>query len=103
MPDAPAPKEPQADQALQHLAAQALAGDESAFETLYRRLHGGLHRFLLRRVAGSAEVAEELAQRAWVEVWRAFQEQRYDPTRAAVTTYVYAIGYKIWLQHCRRQ
>jgi RNA polymerase sigma factor (sigma-70 family) len=87
---------------LQDLALAALAGEEAAFECLHRRLQGGLQRFLLRRAGGSVDLAEELAQQAWVEVWRAFQEQRYDPARSAITTYVYAVGYKIWLQHCRR-
>lgn len=84
------------------LAARAARGDDDAFENIYRRLDGGLRRFFVRRGVTGAELVEELAQRTWVEVWLALREGRYDATRAAVSTFVYAVGFKVWLQHRRR-
>jgi RNA polymerase sigma factor (sigma-70 family) len=84
------------------LAERALAGDEPAFEELYRRLDGGLQRFLSRRGGTTGELVEELAQRTWVAVWGALHAGRYDPRRSAFSTFLYAVGYKVWLQH-RRQ
>jgi len=46
-------------------------------------------------------VAEELAQRTWVAVWQALKAGKYDPSRAAISTFVYAVGFKIWLGHLR--
>jgi len=85
---------------LQRLAAAASAGDEAAFEGLHRRLLGGLLHLFQRRV-GRIEVAEELAQRTWVAVWRSLRAGRYDPARAAISTYVYAVGHHVWLQYCQ--
>jgi RNA polymerase sigma-70 factor (ECF subfamily) len=78
-----------------------MEGDEQAFEELHRRLGGGLSRFIQRRVGGRAELVEELSQMTWVEVWRALHGGRYDPERARITTFVYAIGYKMVLRHLR--
>lgn len=80
---------------------QAMQGDEQAFEELHRRLGGGLCRFLQRRVGGRPELIEELSQMAWVEVWRALHSRRYNPERARITTFVYAIAYKMVLRHLR--
>lgn len=85
---------------LQRLAAAAAGGDDAAFEGLHRRLLGGLQHLFQRRV-GRIEVAEELAQRTWVAVWRSLRAGRYDPARAAISTYVYAVGHHVWLQYCQ--
>jgi RNA polymerase sigma factor (sigma-70 family) len=86
---------------LQRLCAAAAAGDQSAFEALHRRLGGGLKRLFLERTNGRADVAEELAQRTWVAVWQALRDGKYDPSRAAISTFAYAVGSKIWLGHLR--
>lgn len=83
------------------LAVRALAGEEQAFEELHRRLGGGLRRFLQRRVGGRAELLDELTQTTWVEVWRALHEGRYDPGRARISTFVYAVGHKTFLRYLR--
>jgi RNA polymerase sigma factor (sigma-70 family) len=83
------------------LAAAAAAGDRGAFEAIHRRLSGGIHRLFLDRAAGKPEVADDLSQRTWLAAWDSLQKGRYDPARAAITTFVYAIGYKMWLQHLR--
>jgi RNA polymerase sigma factor (sigma-70 family) len=86
---------------LQHLAERALGGDEAAFEGLHRRLGGGLRNFIQRRVGGAEELVEELAQAAWVEVWRSLDRGTYDPGKARITTFVYAVGYKMVLRYQR--
>jgi len=91
---------------LQSLAAAAAAGDDLAFAELHDRLAGGLLRFFARRLGGRADaatLADELAQQTWVEVWRAMRDQRYDPARAAISTFIYAVGYRVWLQERRRR
>lgn len=86
---------------LAQLTTRACEGDEQAFEELHRRLAGGLRRFLARRVGGSVQVLDELSQTAWVEVWRAMRDGRYDPERGRISTFLYAVGYKMVLRHFR--
>ncbi len=84
------------------VARRAAAGEESAFEAIHDRFDPGLRRFFLSRNGGRAEQAEELAQRTWVLVWRSVSDGKYDPKRAAPSTFVYAVASKVWLQHCRQ-
>ena len=83
------------------LAQAALGGDRSAFDRLHDRLGGGLKRILLDRTGGRADLAEELAQRTWVILWDALSGGKYDPSRSAITTFLYAVSHKVWLQHLR--
>jgi RNA polymerase sigma factor (sigma-70 family) len=78
-----------------------MGGDAGAFEQIHRRLDGGLRRQFLTR-AGRGDLADDLAQRTWMAVWKAFQEGKYHPERAAISTFVYAVGMKVWLQHLRK-
>jgi RNA polymerase sigma factor (sigma-70 family) len=93
------PDEPAAP--LQELAAGAQRGDQRAFEQLLRRLEPGVARVLLRRTGGERELVEELLQKTWIAVWQALREGRYDPRKAAISTFVYAVAHKLWLQHLR--
>src|SRR5262249_62173172 len=86
---------------LAELAAAAMSGNEAAFEQIHRRLSGGLIRFFLTRARGRPSVAEELAQTTWVHLWRSLRERRYDPSRAAISSFVYAICHNVCLQHRR--
>lgn len=86
---------------LSELCARAAAGDENAFERLHARLGAGLQRFLRKRVGARPEVVEDLAQRTWTAAWSALRERRYDPHRAAFTTFLYGIACKVWLQSAR--
>ncbi|MEM7168012.1 MAG: sigma-70 family RNA polymerase sigma factor [Planctomycetota bacterium] len=87
---------------LKALAAQALVGEAGAFEELHRRLGGGLKNFIGRRLNTSDEgLLEGLAQEVWVVAWQALEDRRYDPERAAFTTFLYAVGHKIALRHLR--
>lgn len=76
-------------------------GDRSAFASLHKRLSGGLRRLFLERSGGKSEVADDLVQRTWVGVWQSLSRGRYDPSRSAISTFVYAVGHKMWLQHLR--
>src|SRR5262245_56925619 len=92
----------QAVDSLRRLCAAAQGGDEHAYRAIHERLDAGLRRFLMKRTRDDAELAEELAQRSWVAVWEALRDGRYDPQRAALTTFLYGVGYKQYLQHARR-
>jgi DNA-directed RNA polymerase specialized sigma24 family protein len=37
-----------------------------------------------------------------VALWEALRDGRYDPQRSALTTFLYGVGYKQYLQHARR-
>lgn len=86
---------------LADLTAAAASGDERAFNALHLRVGAGLRRFLLKRAGGREDVVEDLSQRAWASVWKALRAGKYDPTRAAITTFVYAVGHNAWLTHLR--
>lgn len=87
---------------LTQLAERAQRGDRRAFEELLGRLDPGLKRILLRRTGGQLELAEELAQRTWIAVWEALGGGRYERRKAAISTFVYAVAHKLWLQHLRQ-
>jgi RNA polymerase sigma factor (sigma-70 family) len=58
---------------------------------------------LLARVGGDQHRADDLSQRAWAGLWRSLQTGSYDPSRSAVTTYIYAIAYRTWLHDMRQR
>lgn len=84
-----------------------MAGDHTAITELHKHLSGGLIVHFLRRLGGSrradGSVAEDLAQRTWIEFWKALQGGTYDPTRSRPSTFLYAIAANIWLRHRREQ
>ena len=82
------------------LCRAAIEGDQAAFDQLYTRLGGGIRNLFYQR-SGSSELAEDLCQRTWAAFWQAIKAGKYDPSRAAVSTFLYAISTKIWLQHLR--
>jgi RNA polymerase sigma factor (sigma-70 family) len=64
-------------------------------------LGGGLFRLFMDRTGGRSELAEDFSQKTWVAVWQALRAGKYDPARAAISTFIYAVGYRVWLQHMR--
>ncbi len=90
------------DRSLSDLACAAAKGDRGAVESLHRRLDPGLRRLFLGRTGGREELAEDLSQRAWAACWRAVAAGKYEPARAAFSTYLYAIASRVWLEHLRR-
>lgn len=86
---------------LSDLARLAATGDRAAFDAIHTRLAGAVRRHLLSRLGPRADLADDLAQRTWMGVWNALSRGLYNPDRAAITTFVYAVATKVWLQHLR--
>ena len=93
---------PKRDDALGVLAARSAQGDGQAFERLIKRLSPGLAGVLARRTSGNQTVVEEILQETWTAVWEALATGRYDPQRAAISTFAYAVAHKLWLRHLRQ-
>ena len=66
-----------------------MAGDESAFTTLYRRRQGGIHRFAIQ-MSGSESIAEDVTQEVFLLLMR--EAAGYDPTRGSVSAYLFGIA-----------
>ena len=64
-------------------------GDNRAFEVLYQRYRGRLHRFV-RRMTGPSVEADEIFQDVWLAVIKG--KRRYAPT-ARFVTYLFAIAH----------
>lgn len=68
--------------------------------------HAALAGWLRRRLtdlSGNPDTAQDLAQKTWQAVWQALRDGRYDPQRAALTTYIYAVSQNIYRHWARRQ
>jgi RNA polymerase sigma factor (sigma-70 family) len=91
------------------LVAAASAGDRPAFDALCARYSPGLRRHFERTLAATVhahaapQIADELTQETWIECWRLLTAGRYDPTRARLSTFLYAIASNIRLRDLRRR
>lgn len=85
------------------LALRASRGDRGAFDQIHSRLAGGVRQLFLKRLGARGDLADDLAQRAFLAAWQAISTGRYDPARSAASTFIYAISLKIWLQHLRAE
>jgi RNA polymerase sigma-70 factor (ECF subfamily) len=74
------------------------AGDEAAFDDLFRRWAAPLLRHL-ERMLGEAAAAEELVQESFLRVYRA--RERYQPD-ARFSTWLYTIATRLALNELRR-
>ncbi len=72
------------------LMRRYLAGDEKAFEIVYKRRREGLRRFFERQ-CGSRALGQELAQDVWFKLLRACQNEQYT-AEAKFTTYLYRLA-----------
>jgi RNA polymerase sigma-70 factor (ECF subfamily) len=63
------------------------AGDDSAFEELFRTYHAGLCSFAYR-IIGSADIAEELVQEVFLYIWE--RRANWTVTDATAKTYLYS-------------
>src|SRR5437868_5222127 len=81
------------------LLQQASRGDEAAFLTLYERHRATLFRFAYRML-GSAALAEEVTHDCFLSLVR--RPDAFDPTRAALRTYLYAAVRNLAAKHLRR-
>lgn len=99
---APSGKGATRDDALTRLALLAARGDSGSYRALDERLRPALTRMYVARVGANRELSEDLAQRAMVGVWEALKSGRFDPTRASIATYAYAVAHRVWLVHARK-
>ncbi len=92
---------------LDELSRAALAGSEPALAQLHARLTPGLIRHFTRKLGAGAgpasDVAEELAHRTWISLWETIRDGKYDPTKARLTTFLYAVSNMIWMRHRRER
>jgi len=91
---------------LDALSRRVVAGEEAALGELHDALTPGLTRHFARKLGGGRgliDQAEELAQLTWVQVWALLQQGKYDPSRARLTTYVYAVAAVVWMRWGRER
>src|SRR5579864_3039948 len=85
-----------ADEELMVLVA---GGDPRAFETIYER-HSTVAFSLAYRICGSSAAAEEVAQEAFLTIWRS--GARYDRTRGSVRTWLSGVVHNRAIDMVRR-
>jgi RNA polymerase sigma-70 factor (ECF subfamily) len=73
-------------------------GDVAAFETLYRRHHDSLYRYLLRLSQNHA-TAEDVFQDVWSNIIKA--RHRYRPT-AKFSTFLYRVAHNCFIDYLRK-
>lgn len=73
--------------------------DRAAFVTLFERFAGRVKAYAIRAGVGPAD-ADEIAQDVMVSVWRHASD--FDPDRAAVSTWIFAIARNRRIDHHRR-
>ena len=78
------------------LMRRTAAGDRDAFTALYQRHHAMVYRFA-RLMTGSNSAAEDIVQEVFLVVMR--DAARYDPARAALSSYLYGVA----RHHTRRR
>jgi RNA polymerase sigma-70 factor (ECF subfamily) len=79
----------------------AVGGSEAAIETLYRRHGSQVYRFSLR-MCGDTATAEEVTQEVFLALLR--QKDTFDPSRAALATWLCGIARRqVWKHLERRQ
>jgi RNA polymerase sigma factor (sigma-70 family) len=83
--DAPAPTD-------EALIARARQGEEEAFALVYSRHQTSVYRFA-RAMTGSPSAAEDVVQDVFLALMRDLE--RYDPSRAPLRTYLFAIARNI--------
>jgi len=81
------------------LLQRAAAGDLEAFAAIYRRYQQIVYRFA-RAMTGSSDAAEDVTQEVFVGLIADIA--RYDPERAAFTTYLYGIVRNVSRDRLRR-
>jgi RNA polymerase sigma-70 factor (ECF subfamily) len=81
------------------LLKRASCGDESAFMELYERHRGAVFRFAYRFL-GSVEIAEDISHDCFLSLMQ--NPERYDPTRAALRSYLFAAARNLAMKHFRK-
>lgn len=78
-----------------------LAGDETAWKTLYDNHFDGLYLYVYFRVNRRADAAEDMVQDCWTVAVRRIQT--FDPRRAAFATWLRGIADNLLLNRKRRE
>ena len=73
--------------------------DRAAFQVLFQRFAGRVKSFMLRYAMPDDE-AEEIAQEVMVQVWR--KADSFDPSKAAASTWIFAIARNRRIDRIRR-
>jgi RNA polymerase sigma-70 factor (ECF subfamily) len=87
-------------QADAQLVAAIAAGDRGAFALLFGRMAPRVKAWLMGRGAHETQ-ADEVAQEVMLAVWH--QAARYDPARAAVSTWIFTIARNRWVDRVRKE
>src|SRR5438270_1992100 len=77
-----------------------LAGDETAWKTLYNESFAGLYAYVLWRCAGLRDAADELVQETWLRAVRCVG--RFDPARGDFAGWLRGIAANLLRNHFRR-
>ena len=80
------------------LARRAAGGDTGAFESIYRRHAGRVHGVIVRLVGGHSARAEDLTQEAFVRVWQALPQFRFE---SAFATWLHRLAVNTALMELR--
>jgi RNA polymerase sigma-70 factor, ECF subfamily len=94
--DAMAAEEPEPAQLIIAIAQRR---DRTAFASLFG-LYAPRIKAMLMRMGEGAEVAEDIAQETLLTIWR--KAEQYDPARASVSAWVYAIARNLRIDRLRR-
>lgn len=73
---------------------------------VFAEAHAALAAWIRRRLTdltGDAHTADDLAQQTWQAVWEAVSQGRYDPGKAALSTFAYAVSQNVYRHWVRRQ
>jgi RNA polymerase sigma-70 factor, ECF subfamily len=81
------------------LLRRAAEGERQAFELLYQRYQQVVYRFA-RALTGRPDVAEDVTQDVFMALIK--ELPRYDPARAAFTTYLYGVARNLSRDRWRR-
>jgi RNA polymerase sigma-70 factor (ECF subfamily) len=89
-----------ADAADADLVRRAAAGDKDAFAVMFERYQHVVYRFA-RAMTGCPDVAADVTQEVFVILIRDLK--RYEPERAAFSTYLYGVARNVSRDRLRRQ
>lgn len=84
------------------LIRRALRGEASAFGLLYDRYIAKMYRFILVKVGGQREEAEDLAHQVFLRAWVELQRGAYRDQGHPFGSWLYRIARNLVIDHWRR-